>query len=473
MDRESLEKIRKITKDKITVSNFQKDNIMNNKNKINIRKISAVACLCLVLTSGVVFAKDIEKFIRERFYFGLGEGIDRAAEKGYISEPEMEPEVSETKVEVSEYDLGTVIDNINTSVKVNSFLMDDYNLSVEFEFIFDDKIHEYLDMDKIDQITLNDLIVLDEEKRIIFSSSYLGEEKFNTFCNEHELDFKYGEFNENYMNNGLNWFPQNIFKVQNKCGLIYNMYTEGYPKSKELNFYFNEITITELTNENKVQTNRNITLTGDWNIHLDVPEKMYNRTSESYKVVSCENDRFNVYAAKVMDTGFEIGIMISDMIKPEYPKDLREKEREIWDKYAGINYDNDAQTIELARLYASNDYLEKYNDYQFKVHPINVTGLNVWILDEEKVEQILNPDTTKLEYKIPERTDGCYVLNSNGEKFRCTNSPSRKSSNKFVGGNQFEFYETFGMTKYDATDKITVVIEFYGEPIKIELEKNN
>ena len=62
---------------------------------------------------------------------------------------------------------------------------------------------------------------------------------------------------------------------------------------------------------------------------------MYNRTSESYRVISCENDRFNVYAAKVMDTGFELGIMISDMVRPEYPEIFDEKRREIWDNYSG------------------------------------------------------------------------------------------------------------------------------------------
>ena len=246
MDRDSLERIRKLTKDKITVSNFQKDQDMSNKNKrISMKKISVVACICLVLSSGIVFAKDIEKFIRERFNFGLGDGIDRAAESGYIAKPEMEKVESETKIETPESDLGTIVDNINTSVKIDSFLMDDYNLSVEFGFEFEEAIKEVVDLNKLDQITLNDLIVLDEEKRIIFSSTYMGENKFNEFCKEHELDFKYGEFNENYMNNGFNWFPQSIRKDLNQCTLVYNMYTEGYPKSKELDFYFNQIIITD------------------------------------------------------------------------------------------------------------------------------------------------------------------------------------------------------------------------------------
>ena len=54
MDRDSIERIRQMTKDKITVSNFQKDQNMSNKNRrLSIRKIASVACICLVLTSGI------------------------------------------------------------------------------------------------------------------------------------------------------------------------------------------------------------------------------------------------------------------------------------------------------------------------------------------------------------------------------------------------------------------------------------
>ncbi|MCI8291381.1 MAG: hypothetical protein HFJ25_03920 [Clostridia bacterium] len=43
---------------------------------------------------------------------------------------------------------------------------------------------------------------------------------------------------------------------------------------------------------------------------------------------------------------------------------------------------------------------------------------------------------------------------------------------KNLNGNKCDFYETFGMTKYDASDKIKLVLYHYGEPITIELEKN-
>ena len=68
-------------------------------------------------------------------------------------------------------------------------------------------------------------------------------------------------------------------------------------------------------------------------------------------------------------------------------------------------------------------------------------------------------------------TNCSYVENSNGEKFECTMSPSRRAKCDWLEGNKFDFYETFGMTKYDATDKIKVVLYYYGEPVTIELEK--
>lgn len=436
------EKVLENVKLKISISNFEtEEHIEMRKNNRNIFKIVTVACCMLVLTTGIVFAKDIERFVRERFNFGLGRGVDQAAENGYISEPEMPLIESQTEIKVPENDLGTIVDDINVSAKIDSFLMDDYNLSVEFAFEFDEEIQKFVDFNKLDQITLNDLMVLDEEKRIIYASNSMGEEKFSKFCNEHQLEFKYGECNENYMNNGLNWFPQNISKTSNKAGLVYNMYTEGYPKSKELDFYFKEITITEQEYEGENRITRNVTLTGDWNMHVDVPEKMYNRTSESYRVISCENDRFDVYAAKVMDTGFEIGIMISDMVRPEYPEIFAKKQKEV-----GFGKEWEEFVMENEKL---------WNDYQRKAHPINNDGINMWLVGEARNES----------------AKGCYVINSDGEEFRSTMSPSRKYNQNFVKGNQLDFYETFGMTKYDATDKITVVIEFFGEPVKIELEK--
>ena len=50
-------------------------------------------------------------------------------------------------------------------------------------------------------------------------------------------------------------------------------------------------------------------------------------------------------------------------------------------------------------------------------------------------------------------------------------SPSRKCRHEFVSDTQYEYYETFEMNKYTATDKITMMINYKGNMEKIELEK--
>ena len=75
MNNDSLKRIQNLTKEKITVSNFQKDSIMNNKynnkKQFNLLKTTIAACICIIFTSGLVFAKDIEIFIKERFQIRL------------------------------------------------------------------------------------------------------------------------------------------------------------------------------------------------------------------------------------------------------------------------------------------------------------------------------------------------------------------------------------------------------------------
>lgn len=455
MNNEELNKIIEKSRLKIAISNLENEEKMKKNNKFKIAKILSVVCVCLVLTTGIVFAKDIEKFIKERFDLGLGKGIDNAAENGYIESPEMDPVTSDTNVE---RDLGEIIDNINTSVKIKDFLMDDYNLSVTFNFEFEEKVKDYINFDNLHNIELSDLFVLDEENRIIYSAA-VGEKRFNEFCKEHELNYKYLEFDDNYINNGLNWFPQRVSRELNKAELVYNMYTDNeYPRSKKLDFYFTEITISEdILDENRyVQGEEKTTLKGKWELHVDVPEKMYKRTSEYYEVISTTNEELKVNTAKLLDTCFEIGITVDNLKRPEYPEEVQKEKDKMFDLLVlsedGITYTEESQKLFSERnheIYTTSPYKEMIAEYEKENTPIICEGIK-FLKDGE---------------------EGCYVLNSNGKKFKCNMSPSRKCRHEFVSDTQYEYYETFEMNKYTATDKITMMINYKGNMEKIELEK--
>lgn len=439
----------------IALSNFKEEqkNITNAKNTLNSnkvwryymkRKIIAISLACFIMISGgVAFAFNSDKIIT--YFRGLGKGIDNATENGYIQDVDMERIQEEVTVQ------NNIIENINVGTKVDDFVMDDYNLSVKFSFQFEDPIQEVIDLDNLHNIELDDLYILDENNVLIYNM--LNENDFNIMCNENNLNFKWGEFNENYLNNGLNSFIANASKELNLVELQYNMYTDKYPKSKELNFYFTKITFIENDKEEKT------TLIGDWHINLSVPEKFYNRTEEYYEVVSCTNANFNVYTAKVTDTGFEFGMTIENEIEPEYPSIITEKRKEITEKYGVLDeqglYTNESQQIiseKMIELQTTSPYKELLEEYKEKNNPILSGGMVI-------------------EYSPDTENNGCYVVNSNGEKFGCTMSPSRRCNYEFINDNKYNFYETYSMTKYDASDTITMIVNYRGNIEYIKLSK--
>ena len=415
---------------------YTKGKSKNYFNKFVFTKTIATSCVGIILISGVVVATNYNKIIN---YFGLGNGIDTAVENGYIERLNMDSISSYANLE--DETNATILNNIKTNVKIDNFLMDDLNLSVNFDLEFDKAINETVNFNDIRNIELRDLIVTDEENRIIYCKT--TKDVFDEYCQKNNLPYVFGEFNENYMNNGLNSFIKYHDQETNQISLNYNMYANGYPKSKKLKFNFSEILIKEL-NENEIE--KNTILTGEWNINIDVPEKMYNRQTIPYKVVSCSNEDFNITTAFVTDTGFEIGIIIDNMEKPEDYLQILDEEikKEI----------NEGEITEAETQERSNILLrtEKYQNLIAQWKPIE--------------------DTPHAELDIGDIEGTSYVENEKGEKFEKSLSPSRRQDANFIDGNKFSYYETFELTKYEITNKLKVRIVFKGEPIIIELEKN-
>lgn len=442
----------------IAISNFEEDLkeksplIKENWRSYSMKKrIIAISCMSVLLASGVVFATNIENI--KNHFEGLDKGVQTASKNGYVGNPEMDYIESEVKVDSDKQkDEGNVFDDIKVQAKIDDFMMDDLNLNVEFNFDFDDKLKEVFNFDELHSIDLLDLFVKDEENRIIHSN--LNKDEFEEYCSKNNLDYVIGKSNENYFNTGFMNFPSNINSEDCSSKLTYNIYsTEEYPKSKKLYVSFGKIKLTE---EN---TNNIVTLKGDWNIEVDVPEIMYNRTSESYRVISCDNKDFEVYQSKVTDTGFEIGVTISNIEEPELS--FTDEERKKFSSATRFSVNENGEIViqsvnENGEIVAeeeadeeTKEVVKKYVEFQKKRRPISVGNID-WALC---------------------KTNQSYVENSNGEKFTCTMSPGRKANTDFVNKNTYDFYETFSMTKYDSTDRIKVVLYYYNNPVTIELEK--
>lgn len=435
----------------IAISNLEKEEYTLKKS-LNWRvytmkkKILAISTACFILISGVAFAVNGENIIN--YFRGLDNGIDNAAKNGYIEEVNMESQEQKVSVENN-----NIVENMYMGVKIDDFIMDDYNLSVKFTLDFDENIDNIVNLSNLHHIELSDLYILDENKVVVYNMFH-NENDFNKMCEKHNLDLKWLDFNENLLNNGLNSFVVSSSKDLRQTELQYNMYTDKYPKSKQLDFYFSKISFNENDKEEKT------VLTGDWHIHLDVPEKFYNRTEEYYKVVSSTNDKFNVYTAKVTDTGFEFGMTIDGEKKVEYPEEVKQETKRITDEYL-VKGENGIPTQEsqdianekIIEMKKTSPYKEMLEKYEKDAHPILSRGQTLKI-------------TSDIE-------DGCYIMNSNGEKFECSLSPSRKANYGCIDGDKYDYYETYTMTKYDATDDLTMVVNYRGtrEVIRLQIIK--
>lgn len=126
------------------------------KNKI-IKLVSIVVVIGICM-SGVVFAKEIVEFVK-RFFPGSSEGVDIAVNHDYVTEVETDTQNAD-----------------GIEISVDSVLMDDFNLAINFEVQLDEKYN----VDDFASVWLEDLKIVDEQNNIVFSTDYNNLENIGT-----------------------------------------------------------------------------------------------------------------------------------------------------------------------------------------------------------------------------------------------------------------------------------------------------
>lgn len=439
MEKEIMEKL----KFKIAISEIKKEGevAMNKKKKFINKKVGIAACACLVLTTGVVFAKDIENFVK--YYFGLNETVNKAAENGYVEE--INSNIVESEVVLEEQEKGIVIEDIDVSLKFDEFVMDDLVLSTNMTFEFDEKIKEVFDLDKLQHISIEDLIVMDDQNKILLCSA--TEPEFNKLKEKYNISQKYFEETENFYNCGYGLGLLGHDKEKNiiKYNINVNMPNMFFPKSKELKFIFSKIKLEkfeeytgqDIENGEYLKSN-SVILTGDWEFKFDVPEKMYNRTNVEYEVVSVSNPEVEVYLSSASETGFCLGAIVSNVVEPPSldMNYIAEKD----DKYK-----NGEMTDE--------EWMEFMDEVFEMISDRDIIKRTNWIKDENG-----KMTTEKVSH----------IENEKGQKFY---SALQMSKNDFLEGNKFDFFDVYKMTKNDLTDELTVNLYTKDDVVKIELKK--
>lgn len=163
----------------------------------------------------------------------------------------------------------------NMAVKINSFIMDDINLDISFEFITNS-----LDVTKInDNISFNNMKIYDENDNLIYKS------------------------NEDAIKSGIaqtTGYSKVKEKTENTVDATFFLQSYNFPKSKKLYIEFEEVIVPL---KGKVKR-----FSGNWKFELDVPENMINRENIFYKTTSKNDGLIEITNVKLTNTGLVIEV---------------------------------------------------------------------------------------------------------------------------------------------------------------------
>ena len=151
------ERILEKTKTKISISDFIKEEKKMPK-KINIIKPLVATILMILSCSGMVLAREISKKIYDNF-FGTSKGMETAMNEGYVENIDMENQTSTGNAKNEEN--GKIIQNINTKIKVEEFVMDDFNLSMIIKVTLPDEVKEVVNPKDIWDVNFPELKIKD------------------------------------------------------------------------------------------------------------------------------------------------------------------------------------------------------------------------------------------------------------------------------------------------------------------------
>ena len=176
------------------------------------------------------------------------------------------------------------------------------------------------------------------------------------------------------------------------------------------------------------------TIDGNWEINIKVPEKFYNRNSTDYHVTYCSDPSLNVLNAKLYDTCMKISFNLP-----------------ITDK----NYSKAIIDTLSSYVDTNNNYIEMQNGLKNFNNALNSdTTLNNQVLQFVK-NSVTNP----------------FIVNENEKEFYRTTSNDMENSYIIFPNNIF-YIETFSLTKYEATNKLKLFINYNNKIIEIDLENN-
>lgn len=302
------------TKLKIAISKIKNEEKAMNKQNILKKGIGFAACFAIVF-SGIVYAKDIEQFVK-KIFTNSNEAIDVAIENGYIQKNEE----------------GYVYDQ-NIGIKVDSLVLDDLNLNISFNFDTNDE--------NIKSVRFNDFIIKTDSEDVLYKSG-----------------FEYAETLEELpLYNSITWM-NNPIKIDNTVFSDSILFGLRSSSNEINNLYFN------VTSLNIVYTdNRTEVLEGNWKFDILVNEDMRKSVNIEY-TFSENNDYIEKCTGTLSPTGMIIELdLYQEFDAVKYIEDNMDKLNDTGLFY--IKYNNE---LLLPSLLEKGDI----DGYKFIIHYDNI-----------------------------------------------------------------------------------------------------
>lgn len=304
---------------KIAMSQFRNENIVENSSKRFLNnKIGLVACFFIILTTGVVFSKDIEECIKG-FFTNSNEAIEKAVEEGFVQEEEM-----------------NFVYSNNIGVKLNSLILDNLNLNISFMF--------ETELEDIKSIRFNNFTLKDEKNRVIYRSEFKYEENiddvpiYSSFC-----------------------WKQLPVKIDEK-NFVDSMLIGLRPENSEINEIFFDIKSIDITYLDGRQENIN----GNWKFDVHISDEMKNFENINFEVKN-ENEYIESATATLSPTGMIIKMNLKNILKRSFQDTLYMYVLNCNGKeYTPERIERSEEYIEL-RYSDIGIYMEEYNEFELYI----------------------------------------------------------------------------------------------------------
>ena len=230
----------------------------------NYYKILAGLCASVILTTGIVFAKDIDRYIKTLF---------NLSEHG-IGEQQIESAISDNYIQ---YDSSKYIKSNDISYKLEYTLLNDINMIFSIDFITDFNIDEFTDL------AISGLQIKDENGNQIFIDS--EDEKIWT------------------KNIATCMFYNKIERTKEGFKTSVTLVAPKFPNINCIYIKFDKITLYTLINGKTVTKE----IEGNYNLNLNIDNKYNNRSIINYRFNLIQND-IDLNLERVILTNTGLGI---------------------------------------------------------------------------------------------------------------------------------------------------------------------